>query len=83
MMKKFFILVCVCLLIILCNSNFKNINDFVIFIEIMDMYNVENLLDYDGIYIGIFLVVDCLGINMILIIKKDKIFELILEYIDW
>ena len=83
MMKKLFILACVCLLITSCNSNSKNTNDSAISTtETTDMHNAENSLDYDGTYTGTFPAADCPGINMTLTIKKDKTFELISEYID-
>ena len=79
MMKKLFILACVCLLITSCNSNSKNTNDSAISTETTDMHNAENSLDYDGTYTGTFPAADCPGINMTLTIKKDKTFELILK----
>lgn len=82
LMKKLFILACVCLLITSCNSNSKNTNDSAISTETTDMHNAENSLDYDGTYTGTFPAADCPGINMTLTIKKDKTFELISEYID-
>lgn len=82
MMKKLFILACVCLLITSCNSNSKNTNDSATSTETTDMHNAENSLDYDGTYTGTFPAADCPGINMTLTIKKDKTFELISEYID-
>lgn len=82
MMKKLFILACVCLLITSCNSNPKNTNDSATSTETTDMHNAENSLDYDGTYTGTFPAADCPGINMTLTIKKDKTFELISEYID-
>ena len=82
MMKKLFILACVCLLITSCNSNSKNTNDSATSTETTDMHNAENSLDYDGTYTGTFPAADCSGINMTLTIKKDKTFELISEYID-
>ena len=45
MMKKLFILACVCLLITSCNSNSKNTNDSAISTETTDMHNAENSLD--------------------------------------
>lgn len=54
MMKKLFILACVCLLITSCNSNSKNTNDSAISTETTDMHNAENSLDYDGTYTGTF-----------------------------
>lgn len=44
MMKKLFILACVCLLITSCNSNSKNTNDSAISTETTDMHNAENSL---------------------------------------
>ena len=82
MMKKLFILACVCLLITSCNSNSKNTNDSATSTETTDMHNAENSLDYDGTYTGTFPAADCPGINMTLTIKKDKTFELISECID-
>ena len=46
MMKKLFILACVCLLITSCNSNSKNTNDSATSTETTDMHNAENSLDY-------------------------------------
>ena len=54
MMKKLFILACVCLLITSCNSNSKNTNDSATSTETTDMHNAENSLDYDGNYTGTF-----------------------------
>ena len=54
MMKKLFILACVCLLITSCNSNSKNTNDSATSTETTDMHNAENSLDYDGTYTGTF-----------------------------
>ena len=62
MMKKLFILACVCLLITSCNSNSKNTNDSAISTETTDMHNAENSLDYDGTYTGTFPAADCPGI---------------------
>ena len=63
MMKKLFILACVCLLITSCNSNSKNTNDSATSTETTDMHNAENSLDYDGTYTGTFPAADCPAIH--------------------
>lgn len=82
MMKKLFILACACLLITSCNSNKKNTDKSATATEAVDMHNAANSLDYIGTYTGTFPAADGPGINMTLIIKKDKTFELVSEYID-
>lgn len=46
------------------------------------LHNAENSLDYWGTYKGTIPAADCPGINVTLIIKKDKTFNLIYDYID-
>lgn len=46
------------------------------------MYIVEIFFDYYGVYKGMVLVVDCLGIELILILKKDCIYMYYWVYID-
>lgn len=48
----------------------------------MDLHNAENSLDYWGSYSGTFPAADCPGIEMTLVLKKEKRFELTMNYVD-
>ena len=80
MMKKVFIPILACLLITSCTGNKKNTDRSAT--ESVDMHNATHSQDYDGTYTGTFPAADCPGIKMTLIIKKDKTFELVSQYMD-
>ena len=50
--------------------------------KIIDTHNAEISLDYEGTYKGVFPAADCPGIEITLILNKDKTFTLHSVYID-
>ena len=65
-MKKIFILVCSCALLAACNNSAKTNKSAgadSTSIEVTDIHNAENSLDYEGTYKGVFPAADCPGIE--------------------
>lgn len=50
--------------------------------ETVDMHNAENSLDYWGTYTGTFPAADCPGIDMTLVINKDKSYTWDYKYLE-
>ena len=51
-------------------------------VEVNDMHNAENALDYEGTYKGVLPAADCPGIETTLTLNPDKTFALHSVYID-
>lgn len=49
---------------------------------ISDGHNAENALDYEGTYTGTIPAADCPGIDVRLIVRKDKTFHLTYDYLE-
>ena len=49
---------------------------------ISDGHNAENALDYEGTYTGTIPAADCPGIDVTLIVRKDKTFHLTYDYLE-
>ena len=84
-MKKIFILVCSCALLAACNNSAKTNKSAgadSTSIEVTDIHNAENSLDYEGTYKGVFPAADCPGIETTLTLNPDKTFSLHSVYID-
>jgi uncharacterized lipoprotein NlpE involved in copper resistance len=84
-MKKIFILVCSCALLAACNNSAKtnkSVGADSTSIEVTDIHNAENSLDYEGTYKGVFPAADCPGIETTLTLNPDKTFSLHSVYID-
>ena len=84
-MKKIFILVCSCALLAACNNSAKTNKSAGAdntSIEVTDIHNAENSLDYEGTYKGVFPAADCPGIETTLTLNPDKTFSLHSVYID-
>ena len=80
-MKKIFILVCSCALLAACNNSAKTNKSAgadSTSIEVTDIHNAENSLDYEGTYKGVFPAADCPGIETTLTLNPDKTFSLFL-----
>ena len=83
-MKKIFILVCSCALLAACNNSAKTNKSAgadSTSIEVTDIHNAENSLDYEGTYKGVFPAADCPGIETTLTLNPDKTFSLHSVYI--
>ena len=91
-MKKIFILVCSCALLAACNNSAKTNKSAgadSTSIEVTDIHNAENSLDYEGTYKGVFPAADCYldfmfyrNIERTLTLNPDKTFSLHSVYID-
>ena len=76
-MKKIFILVCSCALLAACNNSAKTNKSAgadSTSIEVTDIHNAENSLDYEGTYKGVFPAADCPGIETgnLLTLKEEN-----------
>lgn len=74
-MKKIFILVCSCALLAACNNSAKTNKSAgadSTSIEVTDIHNAENSLDYEGTYKGVFPAADCPGIETTLTLIRTK-----------
>ena len=74
-MKKIFILVCSCALLAACNNSAKTNKSAgadSTSIEVTDIHNAENSLDYEGTYKGVFPAADCPGIETTLTLNPDR-----------
>ncbi|SHF56851.1 NlpE N-terminal domain-containing protein [Bacteroides faecichinchillae] len=84
-MTKILILTCSCMLLVACGNGSKANKGTRIdstSTKIIDTHNAEISLDYEGTYKGVFPAADCPGIEITLILNKDKTFTLHSVYID-
>ena len=84
-MKKIFILVCSCALLAACNNSAKTNKSAgadSTSIEVTDIHNAENSLDYEGTYKGVFPAADCPGIETTLTLNPDKTYHASIPYIS-
>lgn len=85
MKKNLILFVCSCAFLTACNNGAKTNKSSetdAASIEVSDMQNVENSLDYEGTYKGVFPAADCPGIETTLTLNPDKTFALHSVYID-
>lgn len=90
MKKQIYTIVCLCLSLTMlsCNGNKQKENGLAAeqnaknATEVVDMHNAENSLDYWGTYVGTFPAADCPGIDMTLVINKDKSYTWDYKYLE-
>lgn len=84
-MNKFFLLAGLCAFLAACNNSVKTNKGGetdTVAVEVNDMHNAENALDYEGTYKGVLPAADCPGIETTLTLNPDKTFTLHAVYLD-